>query len=201
MHALVTPPVWWAEVTLALNGLSTTTIVRLILGVKPPGAADPLNIGALVVVRHAARAVVILDFRVVRVTPDAMEERGRFDRREEGRDGGEGVPGALRDLRERVCVQRFGGDGREERVERLGRRWDSEAAVERHFGGGGRAELLSGSLLVNDHRVRLGVLYFRSWLLLAREDAEHRKEREIRERADGESSPFMAPFKPRGLTC
>lgn len=160
-----------------------------------PGAADPLNLGAIVVVRHAAGAVAILDLCVVGVTPDTMEERGWFDRREEGGKGREGVPWALRNLRERVCVQRFGGDARDERMERLGRRWNSKA-VERHFGGRWRAELF-GSLRVNGHRVRLNVWYFCSWLLLAREDAEHRryrmmKKREIRQRAGGDSGPFKA---------
>ena len=41
-----------------------------------PGAADPLNLGALVVVLHVAEAVAILDFCVIGVTPDAMEARG-----------------------------------------------------------------------------------------------------------------------------
>jgi hypothetical protein len=92
VHALVTPSVWRAVITLALNSLSTTTPVRLVLRVITPGSANPLDIGTIVVVRHAAGAVVILDLCIVGVTPDAMEERGWFDRREEGGEGGEGIP-------------------------------------------------------------------------------------------------------------
>jgi hypothetical protein len=79
VHALVAPPVWRAEVALALNRLSTAAPVRLVLGVITPGTADPLNLGAIVVVRHAARAVTIVNFGVVGVASDAVEERGWFE--------------------------------------------------------------------------------------------------------------------------
>ncbi len=83
MDALVAPSVWRAEVALAFNRLATAVPERLVLAVAA-AAADPLDLGALVVVRHAARPVAVLDFGVVGVAPDAVKKRGRLERREEG---------------------------------------------------------------------------------------------------------------------
>jgi len=52
VHDLVTPSARWTEVALTPNGLSTTTPVCLVLEIKLPGAADPLNLSAVVIVWH-----------------------------------------------------------------------------------------------------------------------------------------------------
>jgi len=81
MHPLVAPSIRRAEVTFALNRFTTAPIARLVLVFTV--RADPLGLAASVIVRHAAGAVVILDFNVVGVTPDAVEQRWRGKRREE----------------------------------------------------------------------------------------------------------------------
>ena len=74
VHALVAPPVWGAEVALTIDCLAAATIERLVLAVIAPGAADPLDVGTVVVVWHAARAIRVLDIRIVAVAPDAVED-------------------------------------------------------------------------------------------------------------------------------
>lgn len=84
VHALIAPSIWWAEVALAIDRLATTVIFRLVFATIASAATDPLDIGALVVVRHAARPVVVIDFCVVSVATDAVEARWWFESREKG---------------------------------------------------------------------------------------------------------------------
>ena len=83
MHALVAPSVWRAKVALAFNRLATAEPERLVLAVAA-AAANPLDLGALVVVRHVARPVAVLDIGVVGVAPDTVKKWRRLERREEG---------------------------------------------------------------------------------------------------------------------
>ena len=122
MLAFVAPSGWRVKV-LAFHRLAAAAPLHLVLRVIAPGAANPLDIGAIFVVRHTAGAVAILNLGVIGVTAGAVEGRGWLERREERGEGREGVRWARRDLREQVCVQRFGRDGRDERVERFGRRF------------------------------------------------------------------------------
>jgi hypothetical protein len=50
MHPLIAPSVWQAKVALAFNHLATAVPERLALALAT-AAADPLNLGALIVVR------------------------------------------------------------------------------------------------------------------------------------------------------
>jgi hypothetical protein len=74
MHSLVAPSGWWALVTLALNRLATAVITRLVFAAIASDATDPLGIAAVIVMCHTARSVVIIDFYVVGVATDAVEE-------------------------------------------------------------------------------------------------------------------------------
>ena len=74
MHSLIAPSGWWALVTLALNRLATAVIMRLVFGAIASDATDPLDIAAVIVMCHTARSVVIIDFSVVGVATDAVEE-------------------------------------------------------------------------------------------------------------------------------
>ena len=89
MHALIAPSIWRAELILALNRFITAPIYRLVLVSTVP--ADPLELDAILIVRHAAGAVIVLDFGVVCVTPDAVEQRWEGERREKRGQGDEGV--------------------------------------------------------------------------------------------------------------
>ena len=82
VHALVTPSIWRADVDLAFNLLATEVPERLIHAVAAT-APDPLDASALVA-RHAARPVAVLDFGLVGMAPDTVEEWGWHERREEG---------------------------------------------------------------------------------------------------------------------
>ena len=82
MHALIAPSVWWAEVTVAINRLATAAIIRLVFAAIASAATDPLDIGAVVVVRHTARSVVIIDFCEIGVATDTVEERWWLESRE-----------------------------------------------------------------------------------------------------------------------
>ena len=84
MHAFIAPSVWWAEVALAINRLATAAIMRLVFAAIAAAATDPVDIGALVVVRHTARSVIIIDFCVVGVATDAVEARWWLESREKG---------------------------------------------------------------------------------------------------------------------
>jgi hypothetical protein len=74
VHALIAPSGWWAVVTLALNRLATAAIMHLVFAAIASAATDPLGIGAVIVMFHTARSVVIIDFYVVGVATDAVEE-------------------------------------------------------------------------------------------------------------------------------
>ena len=113
MHALVAPAVWWAKVAFALNSLAAASIVCLVVAFTA-FVADPLDLGAIIVMWHATRTVAVLDIRVVLVAPDAVEEWGRGEGREKGRKGGEGVWWRGWDVVEHVCVQGLCGDGSDE---------------------------------------------------------------------------------------
>jgi hypothetical protein len=110
MHALIAPSVWWAEVTIAINGLATTAIMRLVFAAIASAATDPLDIGAVIVMCHTARSVVIIDFCVVGVATNAVEEWWWLEGREKGGQSHEGVWWGVRDMCEHVCVQGFRGD-------------------------------------------------------------------------------------------
>ena len=100
MHALVTPSIWRAEVALTFNRLATEVPDRLVHAVAAT-APDALDVSALVVARHAARPVAVLDFGVVGMAPDTVEEWGWRERRD-------GVGWASRDVHELERVQRLG---------------------------------------------------------------------------------------------
>ena len=74
MHALIAPSGRWALVTLAINGLATAVVLRLVFAAIASAVTDVLDIDAVIVVRHTARSVVIIDFCVVGVATDAVEE-------------------------------------------------------------------------------------------------------------------------------
>ena len=74
MHALIAPSGWWVLITLAINDNSTAIVFRLVFRGLASAVTDPLDIGAFNVVRHTARSVVIIDFSVVGVATDAVEE-------------------------------------------------------------------------------------------------------------------------------
>jgi hypothetical protein len=90
VHALVAPAVWRAKVAFALNRLVAATIECLVVAVTA-FVAGPLDLGALIVMWHATRAVPVLDIGVVFVAPDAVEDWRRGEGREKGSKGGEGV--------------------------------------------------------------------------------------------------------------
>jgi hypothetical protein len=110
VHALKAPSIWWAIVTLAINDLATTVVFRLVFGALASAVTDPLDIGALNVVRHTARSVVIINFCVVGVATNAVEEWWWLEGREKGGQSHEGVRWGVRDMCERICVQGFRGD-------------------------------------------------------------------------------------------
>jgi hypothetical protein len=72
VHALIAPS-GWAVVTFALNLYATAVILHLVFAAIASGT-DILDIGALIVMCHTARSVVIIDFCVVGVATDAVEE-------------------------------------------------------------------------------------------------------------------------------
>ena len=113
VHAFKAPSIWWALVTLAINGLATTAIMRLVFAIIASAGTDPLDIDAVVIVRHKARSVVIIDFCVAGVATDAVEEWRWFEGRKERGQGREGVRWGVRDMCEHVCVQGFRGDTRD----------------------------------------------------------------------------------------
>ena len=104
VHTLIAPSVWWAEVTLTFNPLATAVITRLVFGIIASAATDPLDIGTIIIVRHTARSVVIIDFCVVGVATDAVEEWWWLKGREKGGQSHEGVWRGVRDMCEHVCV-------------------------------------------------------------------------------------------------
>ena len=53
MQSFVAPAVWWAQVALTLDGLTTTAVLRLVLAATTTHT-DALDIGAIVVVRYVA---------------------------------------------------------------------------------------------------------------------------------------------------
>ena len=113
VHALKAPSIWWALVTLAINDLATAVVFRLVLGDLTSAVADPLDIHALFVMRHTARSVIIIDFCVVGVATDTVEEWRWFEGRKERGQGREGVRWGVRNMCEHVCVQGFRGDTRD----------------------------------------------------------------------------------------
>jgi hypothetical protein len=113
VHPLVAPSVGWAKVAVTFNCLIAAPKERLVLAAATR-PADPLDIGAVVIVRHAARAVCILDFRVVCMAPDTVEEWGWSERREKGGKCDEGVGWRRGNMVEHVCVERLRGDGSNE---------------------------------------------------------------------------------------
>ena len=122
MHPLVAPSIGRAKVALAFNCFAAAPIIRLVLTVAAR-AADPLDIGAVVVMRHTARSITILNFRVVDVAPDAVEDWGRGERREKGGKGDKDVWWGFGNMGKHVCVQRLWGDGGDEGVEAFRRWW------------------------------------------------------------------------------
>jgi hypothetical protein len=91
MHSLIAPSGWWAVVTLAFNRLATAVITRLVFAAIASDATDPLGIGAVIVMCHTARPIVIIDFYVVGVVTDAVEKSWWLDGCEKGGQGREGV--------------------------------------------------------------------------------------------------------------
>jgi hypothetical protein len=110
VHALIAPSGWWALVTLAINGYATAVVFRLVFRGLASAVTDPLDIAAPNVVRHTARSVVIIDFCVVGVATDAVEEWWWLEGREKGGQGREGVRWGVREMCKHVCVQGFRGD-------------------------------------------------------------------------------------------
>jgi hypothetical protein len=113
VHPLVAPSIGWAKVAVTFNCLIAAPIKRLVLAAAAR-PADPLDMGTVVIVRHAARAVCILDFRVVCMAPDTVEEWRRSERREKGGKCDEGNWWRCGNMGEHVCVEGFGGDGGDE---------------------------------------------------------------------------------------
>lgn len=122
VHALVAPSVRRAEVALTVYPLAAAPPKRLVLTVTAP-AADPLNVRAVVVVRYTAGPVIVLDFGVVSMAPDAVEERGRYECREKGGKSEESVRWCHWDVGEHVRVQGLWGNRGDEGVQGFRSRW------------------------------------------------------------------------------
>jgi hypothetical protein len=104
VHALVAPPIWWAEIAFTIDRLTTTSIERLILASIASRPTNPLDRRAIVIMRHATRAVVVLDLGIIGVAPGAVETWWRGKRREEGREDRERVGWRVGYVREHVRV-------------------------------------------------------------------------------------------------
>jgi hypothetical protein len=113
VHPLVAPSVGWAKVAFTLNCLAAAPIECLVLAATAR-ATDPLDVGALVIVRHTTRPVGILDFRIICVTPDTVDEWRRCERREKGGKCSEGIWWRRGDMGKHVCVQGLWGYGVDE---------------------------------------------------------------------------------------
>jgi hypothetical protein len=74
----IAPPIWWTHVTVAFNGSSTTTPQRLIRCTFSLTCGNPFNFSAIIIVRDAATSIIVLYLKVIFMTPDTVEQRGRF---------------------------------------------------------------------------------------------------------------------------
>jgi hypothetical protein len=122
MQPLVAPAVWWAKVALSLDGLTAAAVLRLVLAATT-AHTDALDVSAVIVVRHMARPVCILNVGVIGMTADAVETWRWCECREEGCQRRERVWWRDGDIRKHVCVQGLGGNCGDKGVQRLGCRW------------------------------------------------------------------------------
>jgi hypothetical protein len=137
VSTLIAPAVRRALVAVSFNSLATAAPSRLKRRTRTTTAdADAFHFSRLVVMRDAARALVILDVRESAVAADAVEYGRRRKERKEGHKSAKRGFRGIWKVEERVFVQSLCRDGADKRGKVLGEkcRWAVHHSVYRHRG-------------------------------------------------------------------
>jgi hypothetical protein len=137
VSTLIAPAVWRALVAVSFNGLATATPSGFKRRTRTTAAdTDTFHFSRLVVMRDAARALVILDVREGAVAANAVKYGRRRKERKEGHKGAKRGLRGIWEVEERVFVQCLCRDGADKRGKVLGEkyRWAVHHSVHCHRG-------------------------------------------------------------------